>query len=126
MVEVPAPAEPTGPGGRRRVTGPPALGYPAVTISGCRPPAESPGEAQRLWSEELRRSGGALSVTRVVEVEGRGYQLLQVVTPVGVTWRALPVSADGCAREFSLTPVEGVVGVEEFFAVLETLRLGAR
>ena len=126
VVAAPAPAEPTGPGGRRRVTGPPAHGYPAVTISGCRPPAESPGEAQRLWAEELRRGGAALSVTRIVEVEGRGYQLLEVVTPAGVTQRALPVSEDGCAREFSLTPVGGVVGVEEFSAVLETLRLGAR
>lgn len=124
VVAVPAPAEPTGPGGRRRVTGSPALGYPAVTIGGCRPRADFPGETQRLWLEELRRGGAALSVTRTVEVEGRSYQLLEVVTPGGVTQRALPVGADGRAREFSLTPIEGVVGPDEFAAVLETLRLG--
>ena len=125
IVEVPATAEPTGPGGRRRVTGPPAHAYAAVTIGPCRPAAVSDGEAQRRWAEELRAGGAALSVTRIVEVEGRGYQLLEVVTAAGVSWRLLPVSVDGCAREFALTPVEGAVGVEEFSAVLGTLRLGA-
>ncbi len=126
VVEVPTPPEPTGPGGRRRVTGPPTLAYPAVTIAGCRAEADSPGEAQRLWAQELRSGGASLSVTRIVDVEGRGYQMLEVRTADGVTQRTLPVSEGGCAREFSLTPIEGVVDVEEFSDVLETLRLGTK
>ena len=125
VVEAPAPLEAAAPGGRRRVTGSPALGYPAVAIGPCRPAAGSAGEAQRRWTEELRAAGAALSVTRTVEVEGRGYPLLQVVTATGVSWRLLAVSAGGCARELSLEPVAEVVGVEEFSEVLATLRLGA-
>ncbi len=41
-----------------------------------------------------------------------------------MTQRVLPVSDDGCARELTLTPIDGVVDVDAFVAVLATLRLG--
>jgi hypothetical protein len=130
VVERPTPPSPrAGAGARRLVEGSPAIAYPAVAIGDCRPPAGSRAEAQRRWAEELRAGGATLSVTRVVEVEGLEYQLLEVRAPAGatgapVTQRVLPVGEDGCARELALTPIEGVVGVEEFAAVLATLRLG--
>jgi hypothetical protein len=52
-----------------------------------------------------------------------------VLAPAGaggtpLTQRALPVDDGGCARELTFTPIAGVVGVEEFAAVLATLRFG--
>ncbi len=136
VVERPTPpAPPASPGARRLVQGSPAVAHPAVAIGDCRPPARSRAEAQRRWAEELRAGGATLSVTRMVEVEGLRYQLLEVRAPSGaagagtpeapLTQRVLPVGDDGCARELALTPIAGVVGVEEFAAVLATLRLGS-
>jgi hypothetical protein len=115
------------PGARRLVEGSPAIAHPAVAIGGCRPPAPSRADARRRWAEELRAGGAALSVTRIVEVEGLRYQLLEVRAPAGaegapLTQRVLPVDDRGCARELTLTPIAGVVDVEAFAAVLATLR----
>lgn len=125
VVESPTPpSAPAGGVGRRLVLGAPAVAHPAVRIGGCRPQADSRADAQRQWAAELRAGGATLSVTRLIEVEGLPYQLLEVRAPAGTTQRILPVGDDGCARELSLTPIDGVVDIEQFAAVLATLRFG--